>query len=151
VEEDGMSGYDGKQSGTAEALPGLSAGLVLRRMRDMMLLWVLFGGVCGACSEPARGGSLIGVASGVLAGMLVLSLLGACLGLAGGRVLPTLVGGCFGGLFAALLAAVAGASSPLFLASFGLILGGLAGGTLGAMLWWMSFVARAFGLSFRGR
>lgn len=135
----------------AEVLPDMSLGAILRRVRDMVLLWVLFGGICGACSPPARTGNLIGVVSGVIAGMIVLPFLGACLGLAGARLRPTLVGGCFGGLLSLLLAKLAGTPSPLYMASFGLILGGLAGGTIGLMLWWLHFVARALGFSLRSR
>jgi hypothetical protein len=129
----------------------MSLGAILRRVRDMVLLWVLFGGVCGACSPAARNGNLIGVVSGVIAGMIVLSFLGAGLGLVGARLRPTLVGGCFGGLLSLLLGHVAGTPSPLYLASFGLILGGLAGGTIGLMIWWLNFVARALGFSLRTR
>src|SRR5947209_18447915 len=98
-----MSGTAGNSSGAAAILPALSAGAILRRVRDMALVWLVFGGACGACSDPARGGNLIGIASGVLAGMIILPFLGVFLGLAGGRIGPTLVGGCFGGAFAGFL------------------------------------------------
>jgi hypothetical protein len=117
----------------------------------MALLWLVFGGACGACSDPARGGNLIGLASGILAGMIVLPVLGVFLGLAGARVAPSLVGGCFGGAFAGLLGMALGALTPLYLASFGIILGGLAGGTLGAMVWWINLLSRVLGMSLRAR
>jgi hypothetical protein len=146
-----MLGSNSGSTRAAETLPDLSVGVILRRIRDMALLWLLFGAVCGACSQTASGGGLVGVISGVLAGMIVLPFLGVCLGLMGGRVQPTLVGGCFGGLLAGLLGLFAHSASPLYLASFGLILGGLAGGTQAALLWWLHFVGRALGLSPRTR
>jgi hypothetical protein len=139
-----MVGTQGNSS-TAALLPALSTGAVLRRVRDMALLWLVFGGACGACSEPARSGNLIGIASGVLAGMIVLPFLGVFLGLVGGRIAPTFLGGCFGGAFAGGLGLALGALTPLHLASFGIILGGLAGGTLGAVVWWVNLLARGLG------
>jgi hypothetical protein len=120
-------------------------------VRPMLLLWLLAGGICGACSDPARSGTVIGVVSGVLAGMFVLSFLGLGLGLVGARVLPTAVGGCFGALFGILLATIANAPSPFLYASFGIITGGLIGGTVGTMLSWMTFVLRFVGISSRRR
>jgi hypothetical protein len=146
-----MVSAESAATGSGATLPALSAGMILRRVRDMVLVWLLFGGVCGACSDMAKSGSLVGVVSGVLAGMIVMPFLGLFLGLAGARVRPTLIGGCLGGLLGALLATVVGSPSTAMVASFGLVLGGLTGGTLAAMLWWMNFVARALGLSLRSR
>jgi hypothetical protein len=146
-----MFGAESGVAGARATLPSLSLGMILRRVRDMVLVWLLFGGICGACSDLARSGSWVGIVSGVLAGMIVMPFLGVFLGLAGARVRPTLIGGGLGGLLGALLATVVGSPSPTMVASFGLILGGLTGGTIGAMLWWMNFVARALGFSFRGR
>src|SRR5689334_14052602 len=101
----------GSEGSAAQAVRGPARGAILRRVRDMALLWLVFGGVCGACTALGRDGNLIGLVSTVLAGMIVLPVLGVSLGLIGGRVLPTLTGGCLGGLLGALFAAAAARSS----------------------------------------
>jgi hypothetical protein len=146
-----MLGSQSESTKSAETVPELSMGAILRRVRDMALLWLLFGAVCGSCSETASRGNLVGLISGVLAGMIVLPFLGVGLGLVGGRVPTTLVGGCFGCLVAGALAAMIRSGPPLRFASFGLIVGGLIGGTFGVILWWLHFVRRALGQSLRTR
>jgi hypothetical protein len=144
-----MSSSEHGPDRATEVFSELSAGAILRRVRDMMLLWLFFGAVCGACLDLDREGTLLRIVSSVLAGMIVLPVLGAFLGLAGGRVRPTLLGGFCGGVLAGVVGAVAGAVAPLYLVSFGVILGGLAGGTIGVVFWWVNLVGRALSLAVR--
>src|SRR5262249_58027956 len=72
-----------------------------RRVLKMTLLWLLFGALVGAVSQPLEMG-LIGVVAGMIAGMIVLPIVGGCLGLVGGRVRPTAVGAVAGLVVGAL-------------------------------------------------
>lgn len=114
-----------------------------KRVRDMMLVWLLFGIVLGLCSEPARGGTFIGVLSGVIAGLVVMLPLGVLLGLFGGEVKPTVLGGIAAATLGACIAAGCAMPNPHFILSLSLILGGLLGATFSVFLWWVGFVTRA--------
>ncbi len=131
--------------------PGLTAGAILRRVRDMALLWLVFGAALGSRTDLARRGGVIGLVSGVLAGMIVMPILGVGLGLAGGQVRPTFIGALFGSAFAGTVAAVSDAANPLSFAGFGIVLGGLVGGTISLVLWWTNFLTRVLALPLRGR
>jgi hypothetical protein len=112
----------------------------------MSLLWLGFGVVIGACSEPARGGSVIGVVSGIIAGVVVLTWFGPVLGLMGGQVWPTFLGALCGGAAGALAASLTGAADPLLVGNFGLILGGLVGATFSIFVRWLRFLVRVVAL-----
>ena len=117
----------------------------------MTLLWVLFGVVVGGCTEPARQGTISGVIAGILAGVIVLSSLGLILGLLGGQVKTSLVGGLLGGGLVFLLGFFGTKVNPFLLGSFGLILGGLAGGTIGILFWWIRCVKHLVMRATQGR
>jgi hypothetical protein len=125
----------------------VTVGAILGRIRDMACLWLFFGALIGACTPVARDGSLIGVVSGMLAGMIVLPFLGVGLGVAGGQVMPTLVGGSFGAVCAVLAGFAHGSESFHDPLCFGLILGGLAGGTISVITWWIALFRRVLRLA----
>jgi hypothetical protein len=122
-----------------------------RRIKGMTLVWVLFGTVVGICSEPAQHGSLIGIVSGVIAGMIVMLFLGVILGLLGGQARLALVGGTLGALVGAILALLSGTLAPLPGIGHGLMVGGLIGSTFGIVMWWTRTVAHLVALPLRGR
>ncbi len=133
------------------ALPRRPQGRLGQRVKDMTLLWVLFGVVVGGCTEPARQGTISGVIAGILAGVIVLSSLGLILGLLGGQVKTSLVGGLLGGGLVFLLGFFGTKVNPFLLGSFGLILGGLAGGTIGILFWWIRCVKHLVMRATQGR
>jgi hypothetical protein len=98
-----------------------------RRVRNMALLWGTFGLIVGMVS--ARGGDLIGILSGALAGVLVLPWLGVALGLIGGHPKATLLGSIWGLVVGALAGVLLGEADLLGRATFCLILGALVGAT----------------------
>ena len=110
-----------------------------RRVAAMTLLWASFGLFVGIDIAPPSG--LIGFASCILAGLIVLTPIGPVLGLLGGRAKATLVGGLVG----TLLGLLAGGFTPAgisHLASTGLIFGGLAGATGSVYFAFVLFVLR---------
>lgn len=127
--------------------PIVTVGAILRRIRDMACLWLFFGALVGACTPVARDGNLIGVVSGMLAGMIVLPFLGVGLGVAGGQVMPTLVGGTFGAVCAVGASLTQGSGSFHDPLCFGVVLGGLAGGTISVITWWITLFKRILRLT----
>jgi hypothetical protein len=110
-----------------ETRPGLG-----KRLRAMVGVWLLFGVVVGAVSQPARAG-MLGVVAGIIAGVLVLPWLGLVLGLLGGRACETLVGGLWALLVGAVTGLAAGEADVLRQASACLVAGGLTGATFPAL------------------
>lgn len=121
--------------------PLVQAPTLGRRVGRMALLWSLLGAGIGASTAPSS--DLIGLVSGILAGLIVLVPMGALLGLIGGRVKPVLVGVLCGAGVGALIGLLDGAPIPSAFVQVGLIGGGLAGATTSALVWWARFVARA--------
>jgi hypothetical protein len=116
-----------------------------RRVRDMVLVWALFGVVCGLMIGWDQR-SLVALVSGMIAGALVLPVLGAFLGVIGGQWKETLAGGLGGLVLGALAAALSGRGSMPHLAQVGMIFGGLVGATflslfarLPRLLWAQAF------------
>src|SRR3954454_1276348 len=70
TEESGMA-QSGTNGGLALPFPPRSSPGLARRVRDMVLLWLVFGALFGAGTMPP-GGGLIGLVSFVLAGMIVM-------------------------------------------------------------------------------
>jgi len=103
------------------------------RVWTMALLWLGFGVFIGAAPHLARP-SVIGVVAGLLAGVIVLTPMGVILGLIGGLWKETLAGGALGLLFGLGVGLVAGQGDLLRQANLFVIMGGLAGATLPAML-----------------
>jgi hypothetical protein len=66
-----------------------------KRVRNVVLVWLLFGVVVGAGSGPPDSG-VLGLVSGMIAGMMVLPFLGAVLGLLGGHAKEALLGAACG-------------------------------------------------------
>jgi hypothetical protein len=112
------------------------------RVRDMAILWALFGAVCGAAPELARGGNLIGLISFALAGVIVTPTLGVFIALLGGRVKPSLLGALWGAAMGALAGSL-GMGSASYALTVGLLVGAMAGGTLPQIVRSMSFLARS--------
>jgi hypothetical protein len=127
-----------------QAQPRLSLG---RRIRDMILLWVVLGAVTGAASAPVGSGPG-GIVFGIIGGILVLPWLGAVLGLIGARCPETI----FGAVCGATIGTVGGVfSGPAVLcnpAGLCLILGGLVGATFPQVYhtygWLVRWVAARF-------
>jgi hypothetical protein len=137
-----MSEQNSSHDTSSPPFIGLSKQGLGKRVLHMTILWIFFGALLGACSEPARGGSLIGLVSGVLAGMIVMSIIGPLLGLMGGQVKATFLGALGGLGLGALAAAITATPNPLFLGSIGLLIGGLMGATFSIFLWWTAFLTR---------
>lgn len=97
-------------------------------VRRMILIWGLLGILVGAATSPGRG-EPIGVISGIIAGVLVLPWLGAVVGLFGGDARTTAGAAFCGALVAPLVTSLGGTSDLLHSASFGVVAGGLVGGT----------------------
>jgi len=122
--------------------PGLA-----RRMRNMVLVWLFFGVLVGPGSAPPNSG-VIGVISGVIAGMLLLPFLGAALGLMGGRAREALLGGVCGLLVGTAMGL--GEGAILTKVNPCLIVGGLIGATFPGMwqllvMGWMTVARASFG------
>jgi hypothetical protein len=103
----------------------LSSG---RRIIQMSLTWLMLGGVIGVIgSRPTD--PMIGIASSMLSGMIVLSFAGVILGLIGGDVKGTPLGAA-GALFGCWLSQLSGAVSidPVDV-KFVVLVGALAGAT----------------------
>jgi hypothetical protein len=115
----GTQGFS--ESAGLEALRGL-----LRHARNMMLLWLAFGVVVGACITPP-GGGWIGLVSYALAGMIMLPPVGLLFGMIGARWRESLICGVLGLLLGAL-AGLAGGQVGIA-SAFGLIFGGFVGAT----------------------
>ena len=105
----------------------------------MTLLWALLGAVIGVATAPPHGG-LIGVLAFIIAGVIVMPPLGVVLGLIGGEVRPTLGGALVGAGVGALVGMLAAPGSTAFVASVGLIGGGMVGATSFALLSWAFFL-----------
>jgi hypothetical protein len=105
------------------ATPGLG-----KRVLAMVGVWLLFGVVVGAGSQPGKA-SMIGVIAGIIAGVMVLPWLGLVLGLMGGRAQETLIGGLWALLVGAAAGLASGAADVLHWASACLVAGGLTGAT----------------------
>jgi hypothetical protein len=114
-----------------------------RRLRDLTLLWALFGAVVGAAPGLTRGGDLLGIFSGALAGVILTPVLGILIALLGGQVRPTLLGAIGGALVGALARFVAGAPGGGLTVELGLLVGGMTGGTLPQLLRSTAFLARS--------
>jgi hypothetical protein len=113
-----------------------------KRVRDMALLWALFGAVAGAGPELASG-SGIGILSGAIAGVIVTPVLGVLIALLGGELKPTLLGGIWGAMIGVLVGIAAGATNTPLTVNFGLMVGGMAGGTFPQVLRSTAFLARS--------
>src|SRR5260370_2683951 len=105
-----------------------------QRVRNMTLLWVLLGAAVGGITASHR--NVLGVVSGVLAGVILLLPLGAALGLIGARVKLCLIGALGGAVMGAFTGMLASALSVPAVTGVGLLGGGLAGGSSSALLWW---------------
>jgi hypothetical protein len=112
-----------------------------RRVLKMTLLWLLFGALVGAVSQPPEMG-LVGVVAGMIAGMTVLPVVGVCLGLVGGRVRPAAAGAVAGLAVGALGGLWLGDGNVLRLAQIGLVCGALVGGSASALVAWSQFLLR---------
>jgi len=102
-------------------------------MVSMAAVWLLFGAVVGACSQPP-GAGLLGLVSFMLAGMLLLPFLGALLGALGGRSREALIGGVWGLAWGVILARGGQESEVGAKAAVTLLVGGVAGATLFPLL-----------------
>jgi hypothetical protein len=122
-----------------------------RRFRDMVILWAVFGAVCGACPSLARGANAIGVLSDALAGVIVTPFLGVFIALLGGQVKTTVLGGIWGAMIGGLAGLVPGAANVGFAVAIGLLVGGMAGGTFPQVLRSTAFLARSVMAFGRGR
>jgi len=98
-----------------------------KRVRRMMLVWLLFGAAIGPGSAPDAGA--VGLISGILAGMLLLPWLGLVLGLIGGQARQALLGGAWGFAVGLAVALAADEGDVLRKANVALIAGGLIGAT----------------------
>ena len=117
-----------RESRTGQASPpGLG-----KRVRAMAGVWLLFGVVVGAGSQPTEGG-MLGVVAGIIAGVLVLPWLGVVLGLMGGRARETLLGGLPALLVGAAAGLAVGQADVVRWAGACLVFGGLAGATFPAL------------------
>jgi hypothetical protein len=117
----------------------------------MALLWALFGAVCGASPELARGGNTIGILSGIIAGIIVTPALGVILALVGGQVKVTLFAGLWGAVIGVSAGFLSGVPSPAVTLNFGLFVGGMAGATFPQVLRATGFLARFVIALGRGR
>jgi hypothetical protein len=124
---------------------------LVKRVRDMALLWALFGALCGACPHLASGGNIIGILSSAIAGVIVTPVLGVLIALLGGQLKPTLLGGIWGAMIGVLAGFVGGAANAPLTADFGLLVGGMAGGTFPQVLRSTAFLARSVMAVGRGR
>jgi hypothetical protein len=122
-----------------------------KRLRDLTLLWALFGAVVGACPGLTHGGDALGILSGALAGVILTPVLGVLIALLGGQAKPTLLGAIGGAMVGVLARFVAGAPDGQLTAELGLLVGGMAGGTLPQMLRSTAFLARSVIAAGRGR
>ncbi|HET6574292.1 MAG TPA: hypothetical protein VFG68_11850 [Fimbriiglobus sp.] len=104
----------------------------VRRTASMALVWLGFGVVVGFLTAPQH--SAIGIAAGILAGMIVLPPLGATLGAIGFRWKGSLDGGVLGLAGGTAFALVQGRPDAATVAGFGLIFGGLVGATVAAFV-----------------
>jgi hypothetical protein len=97
----------------------------------MVLVWLLLGALVGpGCAPPDSG--VVGIISGILAGLLVLPFLGVPLGLLGGRARESLLGGVCG-LLVGTAVGLLGEGAILAKVNPCLIAGGLVGATLPGM------------------
>jgi hypothetical protein len=106
----------------------------------MVLLWTALGCAVGGMTIPTR--NLVGIVSGVLAGVILLAPVGAVLGLVGARARLVLIGalcGCVLGTLTGVLAASANLSGAV---SVGMLGGAWAGASVSALLWWAQFLVR---------
>jgi hypothetical protein len=87
----------------------------LRRMGNMIAVWILIGGIVGGMGK-------VGVIAGAIGGMIVCSVLGIVGGLIGGDAVGTVIGASSLGI-----AAISGAPIGL---EFGIMFGGLLGATI---------------------
>jgi hypothetical protein len=107
---------------------GVSKPVALRRrVITMALLWAFMGILVGASGAPVQ--DAIGLFSGGLAGMIVLSVLGTALSLFGGQWQETLAGAGCGFLMCLAAAALLGQSNLIALGQVGLVSGGMVGAT----------------------
>ena len=100
---------------------------VLRRLPALVGVWLAFGGVLGVALSPAHGP--IGIAAGIVAGLIVYSPVGVLLALVGAKWDESLFGGVFGLLAAAAVVFVGQRTDAAYIAAFGVTFGGLLGGT----------------------
>lgn len=98
----------------------------------MALTWMGFGVIVGYLTAPDY--STIGIAAGVVAGMIVLSPLGGMLGAIGSRWKDSLNGGVLGLAGGTAFALAQGRPDAATVAAFGLIFGGLVGATVVAFI-----------------
>jgi hypothetical protein len=112
----------------------LSLWAVLGQAGRLALVWLAFGVVLGALL--GKEGGIIGVVSFAIAGAIVTPWLGACLGLLGGQVKETLFGGAAGALIGAVIALLAGTGSVVYGLGVGLIVGGMLGANYSALGFW---------------
>jgi hypothetical protein len=109
--------------------PGVSPlRTAVRRIVGMALLWLGFGIVVGYLTAPDQ--TPIGIAAGVIAGMIVLPPLGAVLGAIGCRWRESLNGGLLGLAACTTLTLIRDRPDAATLAAFGVIVGGLVGATV---------------------
>jgi hypothetical protein len=116
-----------------------------RRILRMALTWLALGAAIGVIGGSGTV-SVIGVASSVLSGMIILPIPGALLGLIGGDAKGSVVGAS-GGLMACLLAKPSGGIplDPVSVESM-VIFGALAGATC---VLYLQFVRWSYGVLFR--
>lgn len=100
----------------------------VRRMTDLALVWLGFGIIVGYLTAPQP--TPIGIAAGVIAGMIVLPPVGAMLGAIGCRWRESLNGGVCGLAVGTALAIVQGRPDAATVSGFGVIVGGLVGATV---------------------
>ncbi len=146
-----MSVLETTSASQHHTLADLSPRCFWKRVRDMAILWSVFGAVCGAAPELGRGGNLIGIVSGMIAGIIVTPLLGVVLALFGGQVKMTLLGGLWGAIIGASTGFLGGAVSSSLTLNFGLLVGGMAGGTFPQVLRATACLARSVREFGRGR
>jgi hypothetical protein len=132
------------------ALPLLGRQGLGRRVRDMALVWAFFGALVGVGVLPPEHGA-IGIISGILAGLIVLTPLGVILALLGGQAPLALLGGVCGAGLSGLLSLFAPRAGTLYPASVGLIGGALAGATLSLVASRALFLVRRLAPPIRGK
>ena len=127
-----MSQVDAARSAVEPETLSLLRSLLTNALR-MSLLWAAFGVLVGVGTTPA-GEGWIGPVAGAIAGVIVLAPIGMILGLFGARRVETSACAA-GGLCVGGIAGLATSGDPIFLASSGLIFGGLLGATVVAVFY----------------
>jgi hypothetical protein len=106
----------------------MSLRAAARRIAAMSLLWLGFGVAAGVLTAPQN--TPLGIAAGIVAGMIVLPPVGALLGAIGGRWKESMAGGTLGLAMCTAYALAQARPDAAGVAAFGLILGGLVGATV---------------------